>query len=86
MDNVQYGTIRSHQESHFPERVSGTQLSNPDIAALARAYGGHGEMVTSDEQAAAAVERVLKAVTADRIPAVIHVVIHVVTDQNIALP
>jgi len=34
--------IRVHQERHFPGRVSGTQLVNPDLAALARAYGAHG--------------------------------------------
>jgi len=34
-----------HQERHYPGRVSGTDLANPDFAALARAYGGHGEVV-----------------------------------------
>ena len=82
MDNGQYGTIRDHQEHHFPGRVSGTQLANPDFAAYARAFGGHGETVTSDEQAAIAVERSLKAVQDQRIPAIIHVI----TDPAIALP
>lgn len=82
MDNGQYGTIRDHQEHHFPGRVSGTQLDNPDFAAFARAFGGHGETVTSDEQAAIAVERSLKAVQDQRIPAIIHVI----TDPAIALP
>lgn len=82
MDNGQYGTIRSHQEAHFPHRVSGTQLENPDFAALGRAFGGHGETVTSDDQAASAVERALKAVQEQGRPAVIHVI----TDQRIALP
>jgi acetolactate synthase-1/2/3 large subunit len=82
MDNGQYGTIRSHQEAHFPGRVSGTQLENPDFAAFGRAFGGHGETVTSDDQAAGAVERALKAVQEQRRPAIIHVV----TDQRIALP
>ncbi len=44
-NNGQYGTIRMHQERHYPGRVSGTQLVSPDFAALARAYGGHGETV-----------------------------------------
>lgn len=82
MDNGQYGTIRDHQEHHFPGRVSGTQLANPDFAAFARAFGGHGETVTNDEQAAIAVERSLKAVQDQRIPAIIHVI----TDPAIALP
>jgi len=82
MDNGQYGTIRSHQEAHFPGRVSGTQLSNPDFAAYARAFGGHGETVTADDQAAGAVERAMKAVKEQGRPALIHVI----TDQRIALP
>lgn len=45
VNNGQYGTIRMHQERTYPGRVSGTQLANPDFAALARAYGGHGETV-----------------------------------------
>jgi acetolactate synthase I/II/III large subunit len=40
VDNGVYGTIRMHQEREYPERISGTQLVNPDFAALARAYGG----------------------------------------------
>jgi acetolactate synthase-1/2/3 large subunit len=82
MDNGQYGTIRDHQERHFPGRVSGTQLKNPDFAAYAQAFGGHGETVTSDDQAAGVVERALKAVQDERIPAIIHVI----TDAQIALP
>ncbi|MFF2328167.1 MULTISPECIES: thiamine pyrophosphate-dependent enzyme [unclassified Streptomyces] len=82
MDNRQYGTIREHQERHYPGRISGTQLANPDFSAYAAAFGAHGETVTADEQAAAAVERALKAVTQERRPAVIHVVV----DQNIPLP
>ncbi|MBI3938706.1 MAG: thiamine pyrophosphate-binding protein [Betaproteobacteria bacterium] len=45
VNNGMYGTIRMHQERDYPERVSGTMLKNPDFAALARAYGLHGETV-----------------------------------------
>ncbi|MGH6904575.1 MAG: thiamine pyrophosphate-binding protein, partial [Geminicoccaceae bacterium] len=45
VNNGMYGTIRMHQERDYPSRVVGTELSNPDFAALARAYGGHGEVV-----------------------------------------
>lgn len=45
VNNGRYGTIRMHQERHYPGRVSGTMLTNPDFAALARAYGGYGEVV-----------------------------------------
>ena len=44
-NNGRYGTIRMHQERTYPARISGTDLANPDFAALARAYGGHGEVV-----------------------------------------
>ena len=44
-NNGRYGTIRMHQEKHYPGRVSGTDLANPDFAALARAYGGAGFLV-----------------------------------------
>ena len=57
MDNGRYGTIRMHQERHYPGRVSGTALANPDFAALARAYGGHGETVTRSEDFAEAFAR-----------------------------
>jgi len=48
-NNGRYGTIRAHQERTYPARVSGTDLFNPDYAALARAYGGHGETVRRTE-------------------------------------
>jgi acetolactate synthase-1/2/3 large subunit len=58
-----YGTIRMHQEREFPERVSGTQLKNPDFAALARAYGFHGEIVEATADFQAAFERAQEAKT-----------------------
>ncbi|WP_322470641.1 thiamine pyrophosphate-binding protein [Hydrogenophaga sp. SNF1] len=45
LDNGSYGTIRMHQEREYPARVSGSNLNNPDFAALARAYGYAGERV-----------------------------------------
>ncbi|ACP25898.1 acetolactate synthase large subunit [Sinorhizobium fredii NGR234] len=50
INNGIYGTIRMHQERDYPGRVSGTDLTNPDFAALARAYGGHGETVERTEE------------------------------------
>jgi acetolactate synthase-1/2/3 large subunit len=46
-----------HQEKHYPGRVSGTQLTNPDFSALAKAYGGHGETVTKTVDFPAAFKR-----------------------------
>ena len=59
--NGMYGTIRMHQERNYPARVSGTDLVNPDFAALARAFGAHGETVVRTEEFAPAFERALAA-------------------------
>jgi acetolactate synthase-1/2/3 large subunit len=67
VNNGMYGTIRMHQEREFPERVSGTELRNPDFAAYARAFGGHGERVEDTADFAPAFERARAA----RRPAVI---------------
>jgi acetolactate synthase-1/2/3 large subunit len=61
VNNSMFGTIRMHQEREYPGRVSGTGLTNPDFAELARAYGGHGEEVTKTEDFAAAFERARKS-------------------------
>ncbi len=45
VDNGSYGTIRMHQEREYPGRVSGSDLFNPDFAALARAYGWRSSRV-----------------------------------------
>lgn len=57
LNNGIYGTIRMHQEREYPGRVSATTLQNPDFAALARAYGGHGETVEETAEFAPAFER-----------------------------
>lgn len=56
-NNHTYGTIRSHQETHYPGRVVATDLVNPDFAALAAACGAHGETVTRTEEFAPAFAR-----------------------------
>jgi acetolactate synthase I/II/III large subunit len=57
VNNGTYGTIRMHQETHYPGRVIATKLTNPDFAALARAYGAHGETVSATAEFPAAFER-----------------------------
>jgi len=47
VDNGTYGTIRMHQEREYPGRVSGSDLFNPDFAALAVAYGWRAAKVDS---------------------------------------
>ena len=69
IDNAMYGTIRMHQEREYPGRVTGTDLKNPDFAAYARAFGGHGETVEATADFAPAFERAI----ASGMPAIIHV-------------
>jgi acetolactate synthase-1/2/3 large subunit len=67
-DNGMYGTIRMHQEREYPGRTVATALKNPDFAAYARAFGGHGALVERTEDFAAAFE----AAAASGRPAIIH--------------
>jgi acetolactate synthase-1/2/3 large subunit len=60
-NNQSYGTIRSHQERAFPKRPWGTDLSNPDFAALARAFGAQGFTITNVAQAAEVVAESMSA-------------------------
>lgn len=61
VDNGMYGTIRMHQEREYPGRPSGTWLKNPDFAAYARAFGGHGETVRRTEDFAPAFRRAMES-------------------------
>ena len=61
VNNGTYGTIRMHQEKFYPGRVSGTDLINPDFAALGKAYGLTGEVVERTEEFAPAFERALES-------------------------
>ena len=70
-DNGMYGTIRMHQEKHYPGRVSATNLQNPDFAAYAVAFGGHGERVEKNDDFGPAFER---AVASGK-PAILHCLI-----------
>ncbi len=68
IDNGMLGTIRMHQERHYPGRVSSTTLRNPDFVAYARAFGGHGERVETAEEFGPAFERA----RASGLPAILH--------------
>ncbi len=61
VNNGMYGTIRMHQEGHYPDRVVATELVNPDFPALCEAYGGKGFLVTETSQFAAAFDAALAA-------------------------
>ena len=68
VDNGIFATIREHQEAHYPGRPSGTHMTNPDFAALARSYGGYGERVEKAQDFAPAFRRAV----ASGLPAVLH--------------
>ncbi len=68
VDNGGYGTIRMHQEREYPGRVSGTQLANPDFAALARAYGWQAAAVGRTED----FEATFQAAVDASVPTLLH--------------
>ncbi len=70
-NNQMFGTIRMHQERDYPGRVSGTELHNPDFAALAQAYGAHGEVVNTTDEFAPALARALAHTRSANLPALI---------------
>jgi acetolactate synthase-1/2/3 large subunit len=69
IDNGMFGTIRMHQERKYPGRISATGLRNPDFAAYARAFGGHGETVEETSEFLPAFARAQKSGK----PAILHV-------------
>ena len=69
IDNGMYGTIRMHQELHFPDRISVTDLVNPDFCALAKAYGAFAAQVTNSNQFPQALSDAIRA----KKPALIHI-------------
>jgi acetolactate synthase I/II/III large subunit len=68
-DNGIYGTIRSHQERHFPGRVSGTDLVNPDFASWAKSFGAEAFTLSLGDD----VELVVEAFLKNKGAAVLHV-------------
>lgn len=78
VNNGMLATIRMHQERDYPQRPIATDLANPDFAALAAAYGAHGETVRQTDDFADAFERALGAGRA--------AVIELVTDPSVITP
>ena len=60
VDNGTYGTIRMHQEREYPGRVSGSDLFNPDFAAMARAFGWRATTLATTEAFEAAFAEALQ--------------------------
>ncbi|RZI99448.1 MAG: thiamine pyrophosphate-binding protein [Brevundimonas sp.] len=72
VDNGTYGTIRMHQEGHYPgaDRVIATDLRNPDFVAYAEAFGAFGVRCERTEDFPAALDA---ARNAGR-PALVHLI------------
>lgn len=70
-NNGLYGTIRMHQEREFPGRPVATTLTNPDFAALARAYGAFGTRVASTDEFGRALGGALSHLRSEHTPALI---------------
>jgi acetolactate synthase-1/2/3 large subunit len=71
VNNGMYGSIRMHQEKEYPGRVHATTLENPNFVALARAFGGYGEIVLETEGFAAAFARARTFADGNRKPALL---------------
>lgn len=69
--NGVYGNMLRKQHEHFEDRFIGTRLSVPDLAAVARALGAHGERVDRPADLIPAYRRAL----ASQKPALVDVVI-----------
>lgn len=60
-NNGVYGTIKMHQDMHFPGRKSATDLSNPDFVRLAKSYGAYSAVIKHENELAGAWQAALEA-------------------------
>jgi acetolactate synthase-1/2/3 large subunit len=71
MDDGALGSIRDIQEFRFEDRIIGTEYSfQPDFAALAKACGCHGELVSDPDEVEGSLARALAA-NEEGVPAVL---------------
>ncbi|HBK44002.1 MULTISPECIES: thiamine pyrophosphate-binding protein [unclassified Polynucleobacter] len=78
VNNNMYGSIRMHQERHYPGNVWATSLNNPHFVDLAKSYGAYAESISDAKDFEAAFKRAL----ASNKPALIEVL----TDPNALTP
>ena len=50
VNNSSYGTIRMHQEKHYPKRVIGTNIKNPDFVSLSKSMGAKAVKVENKKE------------------------------------
>lgn len=70
-NNNSYGTIRMHQEMHYPEKVIATDLGKVKFADFAKSVGANGYSVDTAE----AFEKALEDALASKKPSVIEIII-----------
>lgn len=59
VNNGILGTIQMHQAREYPDRYYGTELTNPDFAAMARSFGFHAEVLDNSADIDAVLDRAL---------------------------
>lgn len=69
-NNYMYGTIRMHQEMHYPEKVVGTDLGNVSFVDLAKSVGANGFLVKTAKEFKTAINAAL----ANNRPTVIEII------------
>lgn len=77
VDNGTYGTIRMHQETHYPgqQRTIATDLKNPDFVRYAEAFGAFGVRCERTEDFPAALQAAREATRGpDGRPALLHLI------------
>ncbi|WP_425307000.1 thiamine pyrophosphate-dependent enzyme [Halobacillus kuroshimensis] len=68
-NNRMYGTIRMHQEMHYPYQVAGTDLGEVRFSKIARHMGAEGFYVQTAEEFSGALEKALRS----NVPVVIEI-------------
>ncbi len=71
--NGTYGSIRKHQEQHYPGRVSGTSLFNPDFVGMAQSFGMPAWRIENASQIASTVALAREHIRHSQGPALIDV-------------
>ncbi|NIH72591.1 acetolactate synthase-1/2/3 large subunit [Auritidibacter ignavus] len=78
VDNSVFATIVEHQQRWYPNRPSGTGMTNPNFAELMRSYGGYGVRISDNSNLD---EEIAKALGQDG-----PVLIHLVQDPEMMSP
>ncbi|MFM1652535.1 thiamine pyrophosphate-dependent enzyme [Brevibacillus sp. B_LB10_24] len=60
-NNNMFGTIRMHQEKHFPKRIVATELTNPNFSEWMKQIGGYGQLVEKNEDFKSALLRAVES-------------------------